>query len=96
MTATINPTISLLKTADQNKPSSTLMGNGDRHPMAKLVPRLARLQKQKIADIPEASEQDVEDAIAAARRAFDQGAWTKMTGHERQKILTRTAELIEQ
>jgi acyl-CoA reductase-like NAD-dependent aldehyde dehydrogenase len=53
------------------------------------------LSPPEIADIPEASEQDVEDAILAARRAFDNGSWAKMTGHERQQILTRVAELIE-
>jgi acyl-CoA reductase-like NAD-dependent aldehyde dehydrogenase len=46
-----------------------------------------------IADIPEASQQDVEEAILSARRAFDDGAWAKMTGHERQKILTRASAI---
>lgn len=62
----------------------------------KTRPTISPITETAIADIPEASEQDVEDAIAAARHAFDQGPWAKMTGHERQKILTRAAELMEQ
>jgi acyl-CoA reductase-like NAD-dependent aldehyde dehydrogenase len=37
----------------------------------------------------------VEDAILAARRAFDNGPWANMSGHERQQILTRASELME-
>jgi len=44
---------------------------------------------------PEASTQDVEKAIAAARAAFDNGPWPRMSGAERSRILYRVAELIE-
>ncbi|MGL4620492.1 MAG: aldehyde dehydrogenase family protein [Chroococcidiopsis sp.] len=62
----------------------------------KTRPTISPISETAIADIPEASEQDVEDAILAARRAFDDGPWAKMTGHERQQILTRVSQLIEQ
>lgn len=61
----------------------------------KTRPTISPITETKIADIPEASEQDVEDAILSTRRAFDDGPWAKMTGHERQQILIRVAELIE-
>jgi acyl-CoA reductase-like NAD-dependent aldehyde dehydrogenase len=44
---------------------------------------------------PEASRQDVEQAIAAARDAFDNGPWPRMSAAERSRIMHRVAELIE-
>ena len=38
---------------------------------------------------------DVDLAVAAARRTFDQGVWRKKGGAERQRILWRAAELLE-
>jgi aldehyde dehydrogenase (NAD+) len=61
----------------------------------KTRPTISPITESAIAEIPEASEQDVEDAIQAARHAFDHGTWAKMTGHDRQKILTRVSELME-
>ncbi|MCX5497697.1 aldehyde dehydrogenase family protein [Kaistia dalseonensis] len=41
------------------------------------------------------SEQDVERAVVAARRAFHRGPWPKMKASERAAVLLRTADLIE-
>lgn len=35
---------------------------------------------KKIIDIAEATKEDVDLAVKAARREFDTGAWTKMSG----------------
>lgn len=43
---------------------------------------------------PEASADDVKLAIAAARKAFDDGPWPRMSGAERSRILYRVSELI--
>lgn len=51
--------------------------------------------EKAIAEVAEATEQDVEDAIMAARKAYDDGPWPRMTGLERQKILSRVANLME-
>ena len=48
-----------------------------------------------IAAIPAGGKIDVDLAVAAARRAFDSGAWTSITPGERAKILWRVADLIE-
>ncbi|MEM7256367.1 MAG: aldehyde dehydrogenase family protein [Pseudomonadota bacterium] len=40
-------------------------------------------------------EAETQQAIAAARRAFDSGIWNRITGKERAAILLRVAELIE-
>src|SRR5881296_4109764 len=44
--------------------------------------------------VAEAREDDVEDAIAAARAAFE-GPWGALTAKERGKLLLRLARLIE-
>jgi phenylacetaldehyde dehydrogenase len=51
---------------------------------------------QKIAEIPDAASADVDIAVAAARRAFDEGPWPRMVPMERAKILWRVADLIEE
>ena len=35
-------------------------------------------------------------AVRAARKAFDEGPWPRMTGQQRGKILARFADLIDQ
>lgn len=51
--------------------------------------------EEKIADVQRAGTEDVDRAVAAARKAFDHGPWRKMSGHERGKIMYRLAELLE-
>lgn len=43
---------------------------------------------EKIASVPEAQKQDIDIAIAAARRAFDQGPWANSTAAERAEVMT--------
>jgi phenylacetaldehyde dehydrogenase len=50
---------------------------------------------RRIADIADASDEDVDRAVAAARRAFDQGPWTKMRPLDRARLIDRLADLIE-
>jgi len=49
---------------------------------------------QVIARVAEAGPEDVEDAVAAARQAFDEGPWPRMKVAERAAILRRIAEGI--
>lgn len=48
-----------------------------------------------LASIAEASLEDVNTAVAAARRAFEEGPWSKMAPSERKKVLLRFATVIE-
>ncbi|KAF5449852.1 hypothetical protein F2P56_030255, partial [Juglans regia] len=48
-----------------------------------------------IAHVAEGDAEDINRAVAAARKAFDEGPWPKMTAYERQRILLRFADLIE-
>jgi betaine-aldehyde dehydrogenase len=46
------------------------------------------------AEVPEASEKDVDRAVSAARKAFDEGPWGSMTAQQRGRILFQIANLI--
>jgi aldehyde dehydrogenase (NAD+) len=48
-----------------------------------------------IAHVAQASTADAERAIAAARRAFDEGPWPRMPFDERQTIMRRFAESMD-
>jgi len=50
--------------------------------------------EQIITDIPAGNQDDVNAAVAAARRSFDLGPWPKMTGKERGGYLRKIAEII--
>jgi len=47
-----------------------------------------------IARVASTDEADVERAVAAARRAFDSGAWSRQPPRERKRVLQRFAELV--
>ena len=48
-----------------------------------------------LAQVAEADAEDVRLAVAAARAAFDEGPWGRMSGGERGKILLRIADRLE-
>ena len=52
--------------------------------------------EQKIADVAEGDEADIQLAVAAARKAFDTGDWPKMDARDRGMLLFRLADLIEE
>ena len=49
---------------------------------------------QLVAVYAQAGVADAERAIAAARKAFDQGEWPRMKGADRAKVLRKVADLI--
>ncbi len=49
---------------------------------------------EKIADVAKAGREDAVKALQAARQAFDEGPWPKMSGKERAEKLRKVAELI--
>ncbi|KAK3440029.1 hypothetical protein EUGRSUZ_B00357 [Eucalyptus grandis] len=48
-----------------------------------------------LAHVAEGDAKDIDRAVAAARKAFDEGPWPKMTAYERSRILLRFADLVE-
>ncbi|KAK4715798.1 hypothetical protein R3W88_014136 [Solanum pinnatisectum] len=61
----------------------------------KTFPTLDPRTGEVIAHIAEGDAEDINRAVAAARKAFDEGPWPRMTAYERSKILLRLADLIE-
>jgi aldehyde dehydrogenase (NAD+) len=51
---------------------------------------------KKVGQVPLATEADVNAACAAARKAFDEGPWPRMTPAERQAVLAKVAAAVEE
>src|SRR5438445_9151954 len=49
-----------------------------------------------ITRVVEGGKEDVDRAVAAARRAFESGPWKKMSARERGRLLYKLADLVEQ
>jgi hypothetical protein len=50
---------------------------------------------QVIATVAEADKADVDDAVKAARRAFETGPWYKTSPQDRSKLIWKLADLLE-
>jgi acyl-CoA reductase-like NAD-dependent aldehyde dehydrogenase len=57
-------------------------------------PSFAPSTGEKIADLAKAGRDDTVTAVRAARRAFDDGPWPRMSGAERAAKLRKVVELI--
>src|SRR2546429_8221861 len=49
---------------------------------------------EPIAVVPEAGRKDVDQAVAAAREAFDRGPWRDVTAQQRGRILFAMADVV--
>ena len=50
----------------------------------------------KVGTYPKASSEDVDKAVAAARKAFDEGPWPMLQAAKRAKIIHRVSEIIRE
>src|SRR5262249_58127842 len=50
---------------------------------------------QEVARIVDASDADVDRAVAAARAAFDDGRWSNLPPNRRDRIINKLADLLE-
>ncbi|MGQ0661847.1 aldehyde dehydrogenase family protein [Sphingosinicella sp.] len=50
---------------------------------------------KEIAQVVDASDADVDRAVGAARRAFDDGRWSGLPPYQRQRLVEKLADLIE-
>jgi aldehyde dehydrogenase (NAD+) len=62
----------------------------------KTFPTLNPATGETICQIAEGDKADVDLAVKAARKAFEQGSWHKMNASDRGRLLHRLADLIEQ
>jgi acyl-CoA reductase-like NAD-dependent aldehyde dehydrogenase len=51
---------------------------------------------EKIGQVPLAVKADVDAAFAAARKAFDEGPWPRLTPKEREAVIAKATALIEE
>ncbi|XP_010271955.1 PREDICTED: aldehyde dehydrogenase family 2 member B7, mitochondrial [Nelumbo nucifera] len=58
-------------------------------------PTLDPSKEEVIAHVSEGDAEDINRAVSAARKAFDEGPWPRMTAYERAKIMYRFADLLE-
>mgnify|MGYP000744673000 CR=1 FL=1 len=56
---------------------------------------ISPIDGSQLTRIATADRADVDAAVAAARKAFEKGSWSKASPAERKKVLLRLAELIE-
>ena len=59
------------------------------------IPSINPATEEKLSMIAEANDNDVNDAVSAARKAYN-GVWSKMTAKERGKYIYRIARLIQE
>jgi phenylacetaldehyde dehydrogenase len=50
--------------------------------------------EEKLADVAQGEAEDIDRAVKAARQAFENSSWSRMTPSERQRILYRLGDLI--
>jgi len=58
------------------------------------LPVVSPIDGTTLTSIADAAPADVDRAVAAARRAFERGSWSRAVPAERKKVLHRIAELI--
>ncbi|KAL3818635.1 hypothetical protein ACJIZ3_004540 [Penstemon smallii] len=61
----------------------------------KTFPTLDPRTGEVIAHVAEGDAEDINRAVSAARKAFDEGPWPRMSAYERSRIMLRFADLVE-
>ena len=62
----------------------------------KTFPTINPATGEEICQVAEADVADVEEAVKAAREAFENGPWSKMSAAERGRLLYKLADLVEE
>jgi acyl-CoA reductase-like NAD-dependent aldehyde dehydrogenase len=52
--------------------------------------------EEVLAVVAEGDKADIDEAVKAARKAFEEGKWPSMGPHQRTRLLLKIADLIEQ
>ncbi len=61
----------------------------------KLIAVVDPTSGQTVGQVPAGEAEDIDRAVAAARRAFESGPWHRMRGGERERLLLKLADLLE-
>ena len=76
-------------------PALFINGEWVRSTRGKTIPVQDPSSGRQIANLVDASEEDVDRAVIAARTAFDDGRWTVLPSQQRERLIHRLADLIE-
>src|SRR5260370_16486877 len=78
-------------------PDKQLLINGKWQPAksGKTFETVNPATEQVLSRVAEAEQADVDEAVKAARKAFEEGPWPRMRPAERAKYLLKLADLIE-
>uniref|UniRef100_A0ABD2X800 10-formyltetrahydrofolate dehydrogenase n=2 Tax=Trichogramma kaykai TaxID=54128 RepID=A0ABD2X800_9HYME len=63
---------------------------------AKPIPSVNPHDESVICQVESASVEDVDDAVQAAKRAFETGEWSKISARERGRLMFKLADLMEE
>src|SRR5271169_4960962 len=78
------------------KPRKMLInGNWVNSISGKTFPTYNPATGEVLAQVAEGDRADIEQAVKAARKAFDYGAWRRLTGSERGRLIWKLADLLE-
>src|ERR1700728_4092988 len=79
-----------------DKPRKMLInGNWVNSISGKTFPTYNPATGEVMAQVAEGDREDVEQAVKAARKAFDQGPWRRLTASERGRLIWKLADLLE-
>ncbi len=79
------------------RPARLLIGGEWVEPLTDArVPVIDPATGDKIGEVADAGQADVDRAVAAARKAFEEGAWPTMLPAHREALIWRLSDLIEQ
>jgi aldehyde dehydrogenase (NAD+) len=61
----------------------------------KRFPTINPVNEEVLAEVPEGNQADVDEAVKAARKAFESGPWHTMDARDRGRLMTKLADLME-
>jgi aldehyde dehydrogenase (NAD+) len=89
-------TVTSTSTAQRIAPGKLFIGGSWRDAQGgETRPTINPADESETTTIAYGTTADADAAVAAARRAFDEGPWPRMNAHERARILLKVADLIE-
>ncbi len=77
-------------------PGAHIIDGADHHGGGGTFAVVSPRDSQVLADVADGGAAEVDLAVAAARRAFDDGPWPRLAPAERGRVLLRIADLIEE
>ena len=76
-------------------PTTHIIGS-DRFSSPEQIPVISPATGKVVGNVPRGTKLEIDLAVAAARHAFDQGPWPKLSPRERKECLLKFANIIEE